>query len=235
MSDVSINGLPASGAPFRVGDVFNKAFSVFGNRFGGFLLLAFVPLIPVLAVNLLTPSGPAMLGAAQAASGLASILTVIMGIVVQAMTLYAVLQQMGGKPFSIAQSLGAGLGQLLPVLGVALLSAILTLVASILLIVPGIIVFCLLYVAVPVCMIERPGVIASLHRSAELTSGYRWQIFGIFALMAVVGIIAQFIIHTLIGVTTLPGKLLDFGWLVVASSFGAVLVAVAYHDLRVAK
>jgi hypothetical protein len=48
MSDVSIHGLPTSGAPFRVGDVLSKAFSVFGDQLGSFLLLAFVPLIPCL-------------------------------------------------------------------------------------------------------------------------------------------------------------------------------------------
>jgi hypothetical protein len=31
------------------------------------------------------------------------------------------------------------------------------------------------------------------------------------------------------------GKLLEFCWQVVATSFGAVLAAVVYHDLRVAK
>jgi hypothetical protein len=47
--------------------------------------------------------------------------------------------------------------------------------------------------------------------------------------------IAQYILHMLFGVITVWGKLLSFGWLVVATSFGAVLVAVTYHDLRAAK
>jgi uncharacterized membrane protein len=84
-------------------------------------------------------------------------------------------------------------------------------------------------------VIEKPGVMASLSRSAELTGGYRWQIFGIVALVGIVGIIAQYIFRVLFGTVTVWGKLLSFGWLVVATSFGAVLVAVAYHDLRAAK
>jgi hypothetical protein len=238
MSDVSINDLPASGAPFRVGDVFGKAFSVFGNQLGGFLLLAFVPLIPVLAVSLLAPAGPVVAQTAQTTPGLAGLstfLTFVLQIVVQATTLYAAFQQLGGSPFSITQSLGVGFGRLLPVLGVALLSGILAGLATILLVVPGIIVLCMLYVAAPVCVIEKPGVIASLHRSAELTKGYRWPIFGIVALVGIVGIIAQFVLRGLFGVATVWGKLLSFSWLVIVTSFGAVLVAVAYHDLRVAK
>jgi hypothetical protein len=50
MSDISVEGLRTSGAPFRVGDALSKTFSVFGGKLGSFLLLAFVPLIPVLVV-----------------------------------------------------------------------------------------------------------------------------------------------------------------------------------------
>ena len=46
-----------------------------------------------------------------------------MGIVAQATTLYGAFQQMGGRPFSIGQSLGVGFRRALPVFGVALLAA----------------------------------------------------------------------------------------------------------------
>jgi hypothetical protein len=169
MSGVSIDGLPASGAPFRVGVVLSKTFSVFGSRFASFLLLAFIPLIPLLAVMLLTLAGPPT--GAAALGGLGGILYFLLGIVAQATALYGAFQQMGGRPFSIAQSLGAGFARALPVLGVALLSGLFAGLASILLVVPGIIVFCMLYVAVPACVIEKLGVMASLDRSANLTKG----------------------------------------------------------------
>jgi hypothetical protein len=240
MSDISVEGLRTSGAPFRVGDALSKTFSVFGGKLGSFLLLAFVPLIPVLVVNLITPSvtalavGPAAQRAAKL-TGVSSLLSVILGIVAQAMTLYAAFQQMAGRPFSIAQSLGVGFTRLVPVFCVALLGALFTGVAAILLVVPGIIVLCMLYVAVPVCVIEKPGIFASLDRSAKLTKGSRWQIFGLLALVSIVSVVAQIILKVFLGVFTIWGKLLNFGWLVIATSFGAVLVAVVYHDLRMSK
>src|SRR3954452_7298645 len=101
MSDVSINGAPTSGTPFRGGDVLSKTFSVFGSRLGSFLLLAFVPMIPVLVVTLLalarSHGGPSDSGGAVF-GGLSVILTFILGTVAQATTLYGAFQQMGGRP-----------------------------------------------------------------------------------------------------------------------------------------
>jgi hypothetical protein len=233
MSDISVGGLSVSGTPFRIGDALSKTFSVFGSKLSSFLVLALVPLIPVLILKLLALSGPP--GAnAGVFGGFVAILMVVLGSVAQAMTLYGAFQEMGGKPFSIGESLGVGLAQAVPVLGVALLGGLLTGLASILLIVPGLIVLCMLYVSIPVCVIEKPGVVASLSRSALLTKGYRWQIFGLLALVGIVNIIVQ-IVLALLGRLTLIGTLLEFVWLVIATSFGAVMAAVVYHDLRVAK
>jgi hypothetical protein len=237
MSDISIAGPAATGAPFRVGVVLSKTFSVFGSRLGSFLLLALVPLLPVLAVILLPLAGPQKAPAVASApglGGLGGVLYFVLGIVAQATTLYGAFQQMGGKPFSIAESLGVGLRRALPVLGVALLTGLFTGLAFILLVVPGIIVLCVLYVAVPICVIEKLGVTASIDRSAKLTKGYRWQIFGLVALVGIISFIVQITLF-LLGPGQLWDQILTFGWLVIATSFGAVLVAVVYHDLRVAK
>jgi hypothetical protein len=237
MSDISVDGMPATGAPFRVGVVLSKTFSVFSSKLGNFLLLTFVPLIPVLVFNLMLqselpgrpqPSNLVWLGA------LSGLLTFVMGIVAQATTLYGAFQQMGGQSFTIGKSLNVGLRRALPVFGVALMAGVGTFLAAVLFIVPGIIVACMLYVAVPACVIERLGAVASLNRSAALTKGYRWQIFGLLALVTIIGAIAQFILGRF-GIGMLWGKLLHFGWLVIATSFGSVLAAVVYHDLRAAK
>jgi len=46
-------------------------------------------------------------------------------------------------------------------------------------------------VAVPVYVAERPGIIESFGRSAELTRGNRWRIFALFVLYVVVLIILE--------------------------------------------
>jgi hypothetical protein len=237
MSDIYVDGLAAGGAPFRIGAALSKTFSVLGSKFGSFLLLAFVPLIPVLVLTLVVVAGPqkGLPGSnAGVLGGLAGILTFVLGIVAQATTLYGAFQEMGGRPFSITQSLSVGLKRSLPVLGVALLSALGMMLAALLFVVPGIIVACMLYVAVPVCVIEQAGVFDSLNRSGVLTRGYRWQIFGLLLLVTIIAFIVG-IVLVLIGGVTLWGELLHFFWQVIATAFGAVLAAVVYHDLRVAK
>jgi len=62
------------------------------------------------------------------------------------------------------------------VIGVALLEMLAIVGGFLLLVVPGIIVSLMLMVAVPVAIIERPGVMASLKRSAALTKGIKGQL-----------------------------------------------------------
>jgi hypothetical protein len=236
MSDISIGGLPAT-APFRVGVVLSKTFAVFGRQLGNFLLLTFVPLIPVLFFTLLRP--------AELPSGLPTsnvnlygilggILTFVLQMVAQATTLYGAFQEMSNQSFTISQSLKVGLRRALPLFAVALSAGLATGLATILLLVPGLIVLCMLYVAVPACVIEKLGVTASLNRSAALTKGHRWQIFGLVVLVSVVAAIVQYVLARVGGDGTLA-RLLNFAWLIVDTSFAAVLHAVTYHDLRVAK
>ncbi|GLH75780.1 hypothetical protein SSBR45G_06880 [Bradyrhizobium sp. SSBR45G] len=233
MSDVSINEASTIGAPFRVGSALSKTFSVLGGSPGSFLLLALIPLTPLLAIKIFASIGPAP-ARAGALGGLAGILTFVLGIVAQAMTLYAAYQRMAGKPVNIVQSLSAGLGRCLPVIGVALLSALGIGLASLFFLIPGAMVYCALYVAVPACVIEKAAVFDSINRSSDLTKGYRWQIFGLILLVSVVSLIVL-ILFGWFGGITLWGGLLYFAWQVVTTAFGAVLAAVVYHDLRVAK
>jgi hypothetical protein len=233
MSDVSIGGLPTSGAPFRIGVVLSKTFNLLTQQFGKFALLTLVPLIPLLALALFgfgRPPTPATFGALGVITGL---LTFFLGIVAQATTLYGAFQAMRGQSFTIGQSLQIGLGRAVPVVGVALLVSFAVGLATLLLIVPGLMVLCMYYVAVPVCVIEHPGVMASTRRSADLTRGYRWSIFGLILLVTVVAAVVGAVLTRLGG--GIVGLLLHFAWQIVSTAFGAVLVAVIYHDLRVAK
>ena len=92
-----------------------------------------------------------------------------------------------------------------------------------------------LWVAIPVAVIERPGAIASLQRSFALTAGNRWKILGVFLLVLaiVAGIVIVVVILAIISwtIAMLLCLLLYAGLFI----FGAVLVAVGYYKLRVAK
>jgi hypothetical protein len=73
----------------------------------------------------------------------------------------------------------AGLAVALPLFLLAIVSAIGVGLATILLIVPGIIVYIMWSVAAPALVEERLGVLEALSRSTDLTSGARWKILGL--------------------------------------------------------
>jgi len=112
-----------------------------------------------------------------------------------------------------------------------------------------VILFTLLFLiwsmATPVCVVERAGPFRSLGRSRELTKGYRWKILGLLALVIIPGLVAGVIVGAIAGAVAVlaPAGGASFAvsqgigliWNALWFGFVAVIVAVAYHDLRVAK
>ena len=160
----------------------------------------------------------------------------VLGLLTTGAFVYGVFQQLRGEPAGVGDCLRVGLKRLLPVVGVAALAALLTALGLVALIIGAIVVACMLWVAVPVAVVERPGVVASLKRSAELTSGHKSTIFGI---VFVVGIMDR-AVNTILEKAMGPDAGMAAVWVTVAttlmfSSLQAVASAVGYHDLRVAK
>jgi hypothetical protein len=230
----SIDGLQVSGTPFRLGDALGKTFSVSGRQFGKFVLLTLIPMIPLLLFTLLPQPG-LMEGSTGKVTLFRGILTYVLTIIAQATTLYGAFQEMRGEAFTIGQSLTVGLRRALPLIGVAICAGLAIGLATLLLVVPGLIVACMLYVAVPVCVIEQSGPTASIRRSAMLTRGYRWPIFGLLLLVGIIGYVAGILLIRFRVDDVIWAKLLYFSWQVISTSFGAVLASVVYHDLRAAK
>lgn len=52
MSSTSTGGFSAAPGQFRVGSVMNKTFAILGRQAGKFVLLALVPMIPILLLTL---------------------------------------------------------------------------------------------------------------------------------------------------------------------------------------
>src|SRR5258708_17090641 len=73
--------------------------------------------------------------------------------------------------------------------------------ASMLFIVPGLILYMMWSVATPACVVERLGPFRSMARSRALTKGHRWKIFGLLLLTLIPGVI----IGAVIGALGAPG------------------------------
>ena len=96
----------------------------------------------------------------------------------------------GGAPITGAL-LTLATARKLKQIGPAFLAGLLTLLGTLACIIPGLILACIFFVAVPATMVERAGPIEALKRSAELTTGHRLPIFGamflVFVVFGVVG------------------------------------------------
>jgi hypothetical protein len=120
---------------------------------------------------------------------------------------------------------------------VAFLAGLITGVGFMLIVVPGIIAAVMLWVAIPVAVVERPGVIASLKRSADLTKGFRWTIFGIlFAIGLVLIVITMILSFALLSAAGFTVYSIGV-WVLQAlfGAFSATAAAVGYYFLRATK
>jgi hypothetical protein len=169
---------------------------------------------------------------------------------------YGVVQDLRDGTVSIAPAIAIAARRFLPLIGVGIsiflagsgLFPIILIGVSIsddfqFLIYPAIIitiiVSCMYYVAAPVCIAEQVGVRASLSRSRFLTKGHRLQILGAITLIVVVDAIADSAIAVVFGLngegTWPPALIVSFVLEAFSAAFSAVVAAVFYYELRVAK
>jgi hypothetical protein len=252
MSDISIADRPAVNSNLRIGSVLAKTFSVFGRQFWKLLVLALPSTIlfyiynifvfPRLFTPLMQVTHSLVVYTFLVSYGLSGIQRFAQETITEGMITYCAFQAIRGQPFTIGQSLARALRRLLPVVGVALSSALITVLGAILL-VPGAIAACVLYVAIPVCVIEKNGVFSSFGRSAALTKGNRWAIFGLLLLTGAVGLIVNIPLTYIVPLRIAASGqnrtellwvlvVVRFAWFLVATAFGAVLTTTVYHDLR---
>jgi len=236
---------------FRVGTVLGRSLSVLQQSFVSFAALALVMSLPTLlsdfGVGAKQPS--AVQGGAVptmpiqhlppgylAGFGIAMLFWVLLFALCQPAIVYGAFLTMRSGGFGLGAALARALRRFFPVLGTAIVLGLLTGLATILLVIPGVIVYLMCYVAVAVCVVEGLGPIGSIGRSAELTKGFRWKLFGLsicLVLLNVVSFALRAIFLSIGGPTV--GAILSAVVSIVIIAYGLIVHAVAYHDLRVAK
>jgi hypothetical protein len=220
---------------FRLGDVFSKSFAVYGRHFIAFIVLTVVANIPSYMFGW-GVAAPTHSFEFEGWGLLAVPVGIVCGTIASGAMTYGVVQDLRGAPVEIGEAIAVAARRFLPMIGVAITSGLLTVLAFILLIVPGYMVMCVYFVVAPVCVAEKAGVGASLSRSRFLTKGYRWPIFGAYALTAILGGFSSGIVA---GATSAVGgigaTIVGYGVQAIFGAFGAVLAAVLYYQLRVAK
>jgi uncharacterized membrane protein len=225
---------------FRVGRVFDRTTAIYTRNFLPFSLVTLIATVPPLLILGGAAVNPYYSGVGGPGAGtilIATLLSVALYLLSQATLVYGAFQDMRGRPVNLSDSVNAALARFFPILGVTLLAAILTGIGFMLLIIPGLILLTMWFVGVPACMVERTGPWQSLVRSAELTKGHRWKVFGIILLFYLAtGIIGQIIAVVVASIGgLLVGTIVTALWNTVVYAFFAVFVVVTYYELRSTK
>jgi len=224
---------PFAEGDFRVGRVLSRTAEVLSRNFLTFFIVTTVAALPSVLLNQAVEResmNPAFIV-------LAAFLTVALSMLSTAVVVYGAFQAMRGRPVNLGESLRIGLGRVIPILGVIICASIGVGLASLLLVIPGLILLTMWFVATPVCVVEQLGPMSSLGRSSALTKGHRWKIFGMVLLVILAATIVTAIIGAVLAITgsTILIALARLIWSGVWGAFYAIFVVVTYHDLRVAK
>jgi hypothetical protein len=109
--------------------------------------------------------------------GIFALLAMPLSFVAQGAMVYGTVEFMAGNKVSMGDSFNRGFRSLLSVLGASFLVGLMVFAGTLACIVPGVIAALMFFVAIPVAVIESPGVSESLRRSREMTEGYKKTLF----------------------------------------------------------
>jgi hypothetical protein len=146
----------------------------------------------------------------------------------------AVDASLRGERAGLGRCLATGARRVLPALLLLIVVTVAVMLATTLLIVPGLMVLCVSYVAVPVSVLERPGLFASIDRSRALTLGHRMKIFGMLLLVWLVMFILLVVLFAIFdGNDHGPAYVWSFlGFETLVGTASSVVCAVTYVRLR---
>ena len=236
-------------AAIRVGDVFTRARIMFFGRWASYcalMAIGYAPLgmgealVAFAATHPAPPRAPQDTGDAIAIGvivGLGFLAAFVGLLLAPAAIAYGVAQEITGRGLSFGQCIGAALRRSLAVLAVSAVVVILGGLGALLLIVPGLIVFSIYSVAIPACMAERIGPLKAMSRSAFLTKGNRWRVFGLLALLYILGVVIDLMVSraATAAVGALPALIVVLPVKIGVAAFSAVVAAVLYAQLRAAR
>lgn len=254
MADVTLR-------PMTLGQVLDTTFSLYKRNFWLFVGITSIPFLAVLilqvgaaALQLSRPSpqpaSPALASGAIVGGIVFLLAYFLLAGAAQAATIFAVSDLYLGRAATVRGSFRKVGGKAFRVILVLLLVGLAVGVGFLLLIIPGIILFCRTAVAVPASMLEDTKAVGSIERSMQLTKGFAMQIFLIFLLVWVLSYIALLIFQVpfayLQGATAHARQTLVFGMLalqhlssflsnVLVGPIGTIAFSLMYYNLRVRK
>lgn len=226
--------------------IFSRERPTIGSILGTTFRLYFANFLPIMLIGLFAflPLALIFLGTAvmQPTDPSGAMMLMLLGFLGMFITfpagyagmLYGVFQAALGKPIDVGECVTIGFKRLGRTIGVALLSSFLTMLAFLALIIPGLIVYVMLSLSIPVAAVEPVGVTESLRRSAKLTEGLRMLLFGVLLLLVLLNWLCS-----IFGLVIAGAPMLSFAWnmltTVVFGGIGIVASGVMYFAARAHK
>jgi hypothetical protein len=234
------------------GSLLKRSISVLRTGLGPFISLALIVQIPTLVAGL----APVLwMDSADLEEPDLPFATTILAITIFTLFLFQLLttlatativpgvfQILRGAPLEIGEYLRGVAARWLEVIGLAILVFLAVWGGMLLCVIPGIVINCGLFVAVPALLGEQLRVTEAMKRSWSLTSGYKLAIFFVLLAIGLFGMVPTGI-SALLSLTALGGTLtggliptfLEYGFAGIVTAISAVAAAVAYHDLCVVR
>jgi hypothetical protein len=213
-----------------LGGVLSRVFEYYRDQAALLIPAALIIFVPVALIN----------GGLRAAGGvflilLANVIQLVGNAWYQGTVVEAVRDiQDGRRDFTLGDLFASASRVIWPLVAVGILFGLGVFVGFILLIVPGLFLLTIWAVAVPVTVVERPGVFEAFGRSRELVRGNGWPVFGILVILFLIQAVATAILVAIfIGIGDFAGYAIAA---LIASTLLAPLNALAasvmYFELR---
>jgi len=236
MTEMSSPSVRFAEGEFRIGRVLRLTFSVLSRHFPQFIAVTAVASLPTLLLMQALVTADTSPAATAALALLGALVALVFSMLSQAIVVHGALQHIRHRPVRLPDSVRVCFDRALPLVALAITELLLGAVALLALVFPALILVTMWLVTVPVCVVELRGPVASLGRSSELTSGCRWRIFGLLGPIFAVDLL----VSSMLDMLTTPERTVlillgNLAWNGVWGAFYATAVAVAYHDLLVAK
>lgn len=242
---------------FDIGNLLKGTFEVILKNWLKFFLATGLYLIAIV----LGFGGTAVIGAQAPEAGavflslglLAFIIFAGLG-VLYPFIMFGAIRSLRDERWGFFEAIGHCARVAIPVIAITILVTLGVAAGMILLIIPGLILLVRWFVAVPVRIAEPVSVTGAIGRSAELTRGHRWELFGGFIILSILAFLFQMVFGGIVtfglGAAISPDGLmteganigmtiLGTGVLLIGQGIATLLFivapAVAYYLLRVEK
>jgi hypothetical protein len=239
---------------FSIGRVASMTFGAIGRNLLPFLLLSAMAIIPSALVSFFLVQGVQNGGQVSPSNFLtisfwiafvaSYLVALVLIFLLQAALVQGTIADLNGRKVSVIEALKSSIRVFLPLVGLEIVTSVGVGVAFVALIFPGFMLLTAWLVGVPVLVVERKPILDSLSRSAELTKGYRWPLFGTIVVFYLGAAILQLAVRPIFGLTLVAPSVgamsvayiaLDSVVRIFTSMVSTAGVATIYYELRSVK